>query len=162
MGNQMLFHESIECFAQISEKVQRVLTELKQLESNSNKHLKEVEEIENINENKKLIENALCKVYKLEQRKEVLLEYILGYLNSQVEVVNEDTRNFNKMVSEYSLESVKIKEKGVCSCGGEPTDNMVACDNATCKVGWYYLKCAGISDLPESEWYCDECIKNQK
>jgi hypothetical protein len=43
---------------------------------------------------------------------------------------------------------------------------MILCDNTRCKIGWYHMKCLGLSQLERdalwkdhAEWYCEECRK---
>ncbi|KAG5439980.1 hypothetical protein PCK2_000672 [Pneumocystis canis] len=35
---------------------------------------------------------------------------------------------------------------------------MVACDGRKCQREWFHLPCIGLSEPPQGEWYCDECV----
>lgn len=35
--------------------------------------------------------------------------------------------------------------------------DMIACDNKTCKIEWFHLKCVDLNEIPDDKWYCNEC-----
>ena len=41
---------------------------------------------------------------------------------------------------------------------------MVASDSDTvqCTAEWFHFQCVGISEPPEGEWFCEECLTNDK
>ena len=36
---------------------------------------------------------------------------------------------------------------------------MIGCDNESCPIVWFHLKCAGVKTIPDNEWYCKRCAK---
>lgn len=50
-------------------------------------------------------------------------------------------------------------DKVYCFCQrpGVEGGRMVGCDNAECPYEWIHFECAGISEEPEGEWFCQEC-----
>ena len=50
-----------------------------------------------------------------------------------------------------------------CTCGQPEGDNGkrligCSCENV-CKIEWYHLNCVGLYDVPDGDWYCDECVE---
>ena len=39
----------------------------------------------------------------------------------------------------------------------EDVDDMVACDNAECKIEWFHFFCVEIKNTPKGKWFCPEC-----
>ena len=50
---------------------------------------------------------------------------------------------------------------GNCPCGRpDNEENMIACGNSECNIGWYHLSCAGMADaetLHSENWFCPGC-----
>jgi inhibitor of growth protein 3 len=46
-----------------------------------------------------------------------------------------------------------------CYCHDVSHGDMIACDNADCKIQWFHWTCAGITSEPQGEWLCRECSK---
>jgi inhibitor of growth protein 3 len=46
-----------------------------------------------------------------------------------------------------------------CYCHDVSHGDMIACDNADCKIQWFHWNCAGITSEPQGEWLCRECRK---
>lgn len=46
-----------------------------------------------------------------------------------------------------------------CYCHDVSHGDMIACDNADCKIQWFHWTCAGIESEPQGEWLCRECRK---
>ncbi|XP_072387363.1 uncharacterized protein [Diabrotica undecimpunctata] len=45
-----------------------------------------------------------------------------------------------------------------CYCKGVDNGSpMLKCDNDDCNVQWFHFKCVGISETPDSLWYCQSC-----
>ena len=52
---------------------------------------------------------------------------------------------------------LKAKQAKPC-CGRELESEWVGCDGFECpNGGWVHLKCAGLSEVPEGEYYCSVC-----
>ena len=47
-----------------------------------------------------------------------------------------------------------------CICGGGEYGEMVACDGGC--DNWYHFACVGLTQLPEGEWFCQECKAKPK
>ena len=52
--------------------------------------------------------------------------------------------------SEYS-------ERLYCHCNEPESGMMVGCDNPTCTIEWFHVKCVGMTTIPEGEWICPPC-----
>ncbi|KAI5172847.1 hypothetical protein NEFER03_1863 [Nematocida sp. LUAm3] len=48
-----------------------------------------------------------------------------------------------------------------CICKRSPTNEMIACDNSKCTVGWYHISCLGIKAVPKKKWLCSLCITEE-
>jgi inhibitor of growth protein 3 len=46
-----------------------------------------------------------------------------------------------------------------CYCHDVSHGDMIACDNADCKIQWFHWTCAGITSEPQGEWLCRDCRK---
>ena len=47
-----------------------------------------------------------------------------------------------------------------CVCKKPSEGDMIACDNANCKIEWFHFDCVGIRKAPRGKWYCLECRSN--
>ncbi|EGT41983.1 CBN-LSY-13 protein [Caenorhabditis brenneri] len=47
--------------------------------------------------------------------------------------------------------------KTYCWCQLEKDDQMVCCENPSCKYEWYHFTCIGMEIAPVGDWYCTEC-----
>jgi len=50
-----------------------------------------------------------------------------------------------------------------CYCQQNIQEELVGCDNPTCRVKWFHLSCLQItsSQLPKGKWYCPDCHKER-
>ena len=44
-----------------------------------------------------------------------------------------------------------------CPCRQKRRGGLIACDGAGCGT-WHHLVCAGLSDAPEGNWFCADCV----
>ena len=49
------------------------------------------------------------------------------------------------------------EEPTYCYCNGPDKGKMIACDNPTCPMQWFHVRCLGIRYIPKGKWYCPEC-----
>lgn len=54
--------------------------------------------------------------------------------------------------------AVLADEPRYCMCEEVSYGNMVACDNAQCKIEWFHFECVGLLAKPEGKWYCAKCL----
>ncbi|KAJ7552660.1 hypothetical protein O6H91_06G063600 [Diphasiastrum complanatum] len=52
---------------------------------------------------------------------------------------------------------VDPNEPTYCYCKQVSFGEMVACDNAECKIEWFHYDCVGIKEQPKGKWYCPDC-----
>lgn len=52
---------------------------------------------------------------------------------------------------------VDPNEPTYCYCGQVSYGEMIACDNAECKIEWFHFDCVGIKERPKGKWYCSDC-----
>eukprot|EP00301_Raphidiophrys_heterophryoidea_P002821 c11303_g1_i1.p1 GENE.c11303_g1_i1~~c11303_g1_i1.p1 ORF type:complete len:218 (+),score=19.00 c11303_g1_i1:425-1078(+) len=52
-------------------------------------------------------------------------------------------------------------EPTYCVCHRVSFGEMVACDNAECKVEWFHFECVGLKKQPKGRWFCPECADEQ-
>ncbi|KAB1218220.1 hypothetical protein CJ030_MR3G026100 [Morella rubra] len=59
---------------------------------------------------------------------------------------------------------VDPNEPTYCFCNQVSYGEMVACDNADCKIEWFHFGCVGLKEQPKGKWYCSDCavIKNRR
>ena len=50
-----------------------------------------------------------------------------------------------------------------CYCQRNVQEELVGCDNPTCKIQWFHLSCLQltVSQLPKGKWYCPDCHKER-
>jgi hypothetical protein len=46
-----------------------------------------------------------------------------------------------------------------CICRQPFNRPMIGCDGPSCDIEWYHLDCIGLSEPPEGDWLCDQCIR---
>lgn len=48
-----------------------------------------------------------------------------------------------------------------CYCRGPEKGRMIGCDNPSCSVEWFHLKCLNLKPehVPKGNWYCPDCQK---
>ncbi|GAA5872029.1 hypothetical protein JCM8547_006217 [Rhodosporidiobolus lusitaniae] len=76
--------------------------------------------------------------------------------------------------AERKVERKEQKQQAVQAAAGMPIDpnepvycycqrvsfgEMIACENEDCSREWFHLDCVGVSQAPEGEWYCNDCVK---
>ncbi|XP_078173600.1 RING/FYVE/PHD zinc finger superfamily protein isoform X2 [Carex rostrata] len=52
---------------------------------------------------------------------------------------------------------VDPNEPTYCLCNQISYGEMVACDNANCKIEWFHFGCVGLKEHPKGKWYCNDC-----
>ncbi|XP_044484907.1 PHD finger protein ING1-like isoform X2 [Mangifera indica] len=59
---------------------------------------------------------------------------------------------------------VDPNEPTYCFCNQVSYGEMVACDNADCKIEWFHFGCVGLKEQPKGKWYCSVCaaLKNHR
>lgn len=45
-----------------------------------------------------------------------------------------------------------------CTCQRPSYGEMVACDNTDCAIEWFHYGCVGLTEQPEGEWFCPNCL----
>ncbi len=45
-----------------------------------------------------------------------------------------------------------------CFCRRGEFQDMVMCDNPTCKFGWFHFSCVNLKVEPKGTWFCPDCI----
>ena len=68
------------------------------------------------------------------------------------------------------IEGRKAGSESYCTCGGGYNGDMIACDNKTCKIVWYHVRCLpgkriNLQNLGKEgvQWLCPSCRKvNQR
>ena len=63
----------------------------------------------------------------------------------------------NSLGSKPSITSSSLSATVYCTCRKEESGKMIACDNATCSIEWFHLKCVGIKRVPKGSWFCPNC-----
>ncbi|KAF8906039.1 hypothetical protein CPB84DRAFT_1770903 [Gymnopilus junonius] len=56
-----------------------------------------------------------------------------------------------------TLPATQLNEELYCYCNRVSFGDMIACDNETCEREWFHLGCVGLTEVPEGEWYCEDC-----
>lgn len=46
-----------------------------------------------------------------------------------------------------------------CRCPYDEVSEMIACDDANCKIEWFHFECVGILVPPRGQWFCPGCRK---
>jgi len=64
-----------------------------------------------------------------------------------------------KLASSGPAEAQEQKKYCLPSCTGEGKyeEEMVGCDNDSCRLEWFHFSCVGLKRKPKGSWYCDEC-----
>uniref|UniRef100_A0A1I7ULV1 Inhibitor of growth protein n=1 Tax=Caenorhabditis tropicalis TaxID=1561998 RepID=A0A1I7ULV1_9PELO len=52
------------------------------------------------------------------------------------------------------------EQKMYCWCQLEKQDNMVFCENPTCKYEWFHFTCIGMVTAPKDDWYCTNACRS--
>ena len=63
------------------------------------------------------------------------------------------------MRDKHEKEERELKAKQKNPCCGRKGGDMVGCDagDVCPNGGWMHLKCAGLSKVPDGDWYCSDC-----
>ena len=68
--------------------------------------------------------------------------------------------------NENAPEDVDMEEASddtkYCYCQDVSHGDMIACDNADCRIQWFHWSCTGITAEPDGEWLCRDCRKLPK
>lgn len=173
----MLFKESVESLEETPLKVQKTITNVQLLASQSEEHIKTIER--EIGSVKCDVDKIISSFLLLEEKEKEIgahLSLLHNFINEQTEVVDNDCSNFDELVSKSAimLRTSQISEKKLggndvplqkhgenapCYCRKNINTKMIACGNANCPVEWFHLSCVGLMQLPTGKWYCRECKK---
>ena len=61
-----------------------------------------------------------------------------------------------------SLFGSAASEETYCICQRVSFGQMIACDDARCKIEWYHMGCVGLQAIPSGKWYCPDCTARRK
>ncbi|PPQ66883.1 hypothetical protein CVT26_009823 [Gymnopilus dilepis] len=56
-----------------------------------------------------------------------------------------------------TLPATQQNEELYCYCNRVSFGAMIACDSQSCEREWFHLGCVGLTEVPEGEWYCEDC-----
>ncbi|KAF9557708.1 hypothetical protein CPC08DRAFT_710206 [Agrocybe pediades] len=56
-----------------------------------------------------------------------------------------------------TLPATQPTEELYCYCNRVSFGEMIACDGESCEREWFHLGCVGLTEVPEGEWYCEDC-----
>ena len=59
-------------------------------------------------------------------------------------------------------EHVSASEPLYCFCKKIAYGRMVGCDGESCRTEWFHFDCVGINDEPSENWFCPDCLEQQK
>lgn len=57
---------------------------------------------------------------------------------------------------------VDPNEPTYCFCNQVSYGEMIACDGPDCNIEWFHYGCVGIKERPKGNWYCPNCIGNDR
>ena len=68
---------------------------------------------------------------------------------------------FTRVESSTLVSNNSDNEDCWCYCRiSQSEDNLIGCDNSTCKIKWFYLKNVSfIKKVPKGKWFCPDCKK---
>ncbi len=68
------------------------------------------------------------------------------------------TLNLN---TQFSVDNVVcVLEKVYCWCRDIEYEEMVKCDNLSCKFGWFHFSCVDVQDDLPDIWFCSTDCEN--
>lgn len=176
----MLFKESIESLEETPLKVQKTITNIKLLNSQSEDHITTIEQqIESDQCDVQKIVSAFLRLEENEKEMNAHLHSLYNFIDGQTGTVELDCNNFDEMVSKSALvlktNQISARELGEagahanrerdsapCYCGKDINAKMIACDDPNCRIEWFHLSCVGMAQPPAGKWYCRECRKRQR
>lgn len=174
----MLFKESVETLKETPLRVQKAISNIKELQSNSEKHFNKInEQLESPDGKPDNMISAFLRIEENEKALSAHLNSLNQFLNEQVSIVEKDCDNFDETVSKSTLiiktNQISRKELGYhtngysemsvhCVCGKDSNEKMIACDGLNCKIEWYHLSCVGLTYTPTEKWICNECKRRNK
>ena len=41
----------------------------------------------------------------------------------------------------------------------EADDDLIICEDNSCKIFWFHLKCMQTNKIPKGKWFCPKCRK---
>lgn len=77
---------------------------------------------------------------------------------SDIVISNFNFENLNRIVKVGKNKSYGRK---FCTCRQYACDNMIACEEPSCKIQWFHFDCVGITLPPKNLWYCADCRKQK-
>ena len=84
-------------------------------------------------------------------------ESYINYQNENSIYPYEDYKDYNNTII-----TTNAQEEIFCSCQKALEDEMIECENKSCKFKWFHFSCVGIEVAPEGDWYCMDCIKTKQ
>lgn len=73
-------------------------------------------------------------------------------------IPNVNLENINRIVKVGKNKSFGNK---YCTCRQYACENMIACEEPSCKIQWFHFDCVGITLPPKNLWYCADCRKQK-
>ncbi|KAK9464522.1 hypothetical protein V1512DRAFT_213066 [Lipomyces arxii] len=74
---------------------------------------------------------------------------------------SDKSKELNKG-SDRSKKRASHEEKTYCICNRVSYGNMIACDDKSCKIEWYHLKCVDLKRPPNGTWICPACTERRR
>lgn len=71
-----------------------------------------------------------------------------------------NTINFNDRTMPKTLTQRRQTDQATeiwCICREREFGTMIACDGPTCTIEWFHLRCIGVQQIPEGQWFCPNC-----
>ncbi|KDR81396.1 hypothetical protein GALMADRAFT_239266 [Galerina marginata CBS 339.88] len=69
----------------------------------------------------------------------------------------QDNQAKNSSSLTITLPATQANEELYCYCNRVSFGEMIACDGDPCEREWFHLGCVGLTEIPEGEWYCEDC-----
>ncbi|KAF9479741.1 hypothetical protein BDN70DRAFT_878508 [Pholiota conissans] len=57
---------------------------------------------------------------------------------------------------------IQSNEEVFCYCNRVSFGEMIACDNESCDREWFHFGCVGLTEIPEGEWFCEDCRDDER
>lgn len=113
------------------------------------------------------IKKTLKKKIELTNKFQSTIEKQQQKLEELIKISSVDLTNFNftsltgNCVSMIKLSDTPKGNNKYCICNDKAFGNMICCDNPSCSVKWYHLKCANLLLVPKGSWTCSKCLTIQ-
>lgn len=85
-------------------------------------------------------------------------ESYISYPNdTSIYPYEDDNKDYNN-----NLNTGFGEEEVYCICKKTLEEEMIECENKSCKFKWFHFSCVGIDVAPEGDWYCADCLKSRQ